>query len=159
MNGKWKKWLESSNGRPVPQLNFEYRTGSVGSLSDFSGNSFLILFSRACSTCREAIVRLMPIAQELSVPLLVLGDRAAKEDVLDPTDPKAQIVRMASASFPEIYVGFNIPRGAWLKFPTLFLLDPEGRVRVMSDVPDQMMDRDWVMDRMAECTTIPTARV
>jgi hypothetical protein len=159
MNAKWQEWLRSRHGRPVPRLTFQYWTGGGGSLADFSGNLLLVLFSRKCSTCRDVLSKLMPIVENLSVTLLILGDQTmedAREFSAGDIIPKTAKILTGSASFPEIHLGFNIPRGAWLRYPTLFLLDREGRVRVATDVPEQMTDCGWLRDRMTECTTVPT---
>jgi hypothetical protein len=160
MTAKWEEWLKSSSSRPIPRLKFQYWTGSDGSLVDFSGKPLFVLFSRHCSTCREVLSKLVSILDRLPVTLLVLGDQAMEdEEALDVKDIalKAKNIVVASASFPEIYLGFNVPRGAWLKYPTLLLLDSEGRVRVATDVPEEMTDTEWLADRMAECVAAPTA--
>ncbi len=161
MTGKWEKWLKSSGDRPVPRLTFHYQSGTDGSLTDFSGGLLFILFSRRCSICREVISRLVPILGQLPASLLILGDQAAEDE--DPLDlervaPNAKNVVVASASFPEIYLGFDIPRGAWLKFPSLFVLDAAGRVRVATDVPEQMKDREWLKQATTECVPVLTGR-
>jgi hypothetical protein len=161
MTGKWESWLRSWRDRPGAQLTFRYRTGVSGSLADFAGDPLLVLFARSCSKCRDVLSKLAPILQDLRLPLLILADQAMEAEeppeAADVASATTSIVT-ASASFPEIYLGFNVPRGVWLKYPTLFLLDEAGRVHSATDVPEEMTDRGWLQDRMAECTTVPTKR-
>jgi hypothetical protein len=127
--------------KPVPGLTFLRADGSRGSTRDYLGNYLvLVIISLDCTLCVRTQMALKQVLLRAAVPHLALCERLIEDhETATQTDfPKA------FAPLPEVYLGLGIPRGTWIKYPTLIVLDEEARVVDFCSDPQKVLEASYL---------------
>lgn len=129
--------------KPVTGLKFSWADGRVGSTMDYLGGILAILIvSLECPYCKQAMGFLREICAQSNTSHLALADRSRPAAPFA-SDIQADFER-AFATLPEIYLGLDVPRGTWIKFPTLILLDETARVTFFCSDKDKLVDQAFL---------------
>ncbi len=132
--------------RPPAKLSFVYQDGRRGSLLDYLGQPVALLVANlGCPVCQSAIATVSGVVADQSMGFLTVVDQGsvhAASETMDPAISSGTYV--AYAPLPEIYLGLKIPRGTWIRYPSLIVLDADNRVCVFSNDPNEITDPERV---------------
>ncbi len=139
------QWPGAQSG-PIVKLSFQYEDGRRGSLADSSGSAVLILaVSPGCPICKESVRAAQQAIANLPIVLFLLSDEGSREAANHgPGDGTEVLLPVAFAPLPEIYLGLHIPRGIWIKYPSIIGLDASSRIRVFSNNACEVTDHKWI---------------
>jgi thiol-disulfide isomerase/thioredoxin len=128
---------------PICGLTFSWADGRTGSTADYLGRVLAILIvSLDCPFCKQAMDRLHQLCHESNISHLALADRSRPG--LDLNASNQVDFPRAFAALPEIYLGLAVPRGTWIKFPTLMLLDETARVTFFCNEKEKLVDEAFL---------------
>jgi peroxiredoxin len=142
----WKERVSKSNpllgglhvGELVPPFEARTLDGSSIALSDFSGSTWVVgFFSAGCSSCHEYLPQLRSILQgsrrKVRSLIVIAGDRNAAADLIRLADGAGPVVVEEDGAISTAFrLGF---------FPTVFLIDEDGRSAFGSNSVEDLRDR------------------
>jgi hypothetical protein len=125
--------------KPVRGLTFSWADGSSGATTDYLGRQLaIVVVSLDCVFCKQSMEKIRDICRHSNISYLALADRSRpRED--SPEESQIEFPK-AFAALPEIYLGLDVPRGTWIKFPTLVILDEAGQVAFFCNDRNKLLD-------------------